>query len=368
MKKPNAVSKRKRKYSVHLVPESPPDIAFQNGIRTHHSREKNGEVRFRLFKDDGTAYTRTEANDTGGWQQSHFHESIRETFIVQRGWIGYAERLPGKVSVRVYKEGQIFTTEPLAIHNVYMPAHAIIHTVKHGVSNGDDRKTDSETEDFDRIVKSYSKKDIWTLALQTEEEIYTARENETYSPGKKEASRKKEEKYTAEYRHFDILIWQLPMWCTGLLTVAMLGLNSISDNNVFIKSGFEPSYIASVFLVILGLLTLNLSHALNRFRRHQASLKPQSSEEKTFGRVTLPWFVSAQTCLQIIITLLSFIPFFAATVLLAGHSQLFFILFSLVFLFLVVWREFRLRQDQEKTLITLPGRTSSPPGPQECST
>lgn len=51
----------------------------------------NGEVRTRLISADNSAYIRTEASDNGGWQNSHYHLEHEETYIVQKGWVGFAE-------------------------------------------------------------------------------------------------------------------------------------------------------------------------------------------------------------------------------------------------------------------------------------
>ena len=61
------------------------------GVWTHHSEMPDGELRFRLKHDDGTAYSRTEATVGGGWQKSHSHRTVRETYITQRGRMALAE-------------------------------------------------------------------------------------------------------------------------------------------------------------------------------------------------------------------------------------------------------------------------------------
>ena len=106
--------------------------AKQRGIWTEHSQMPNGEFRYRLRHRDGTAYIRTEATENSGWQKSHFHKSVRETYIVQSGKIALAEWVNNALRVRVFGPGQICTTEPLVSHNVYLFSETIIHTVKHG--------------------------------------------------------------------------------------------------------------------------------------------------------------------------------------------------------------------------------------------
>src|SRR5208282_5779789 len=102
------------------------------GIWTEHSQMPNGEFRFRLKHSDGTAYIRTEAILSHGWQKSHFHKLVRETYIVQQGRIALAELIDNTLRLRIYETGGLFTTEPYVSHNIYMFAGSIIHTVKHG--------------------------------------------------------------------------------------------------------------------------------------------------------------------------------------------------------------------------------------------
>jgi hypothetical protein len=109
-----------------------PDEARARGVWIEHSEMLNGEFRFRLKHRDGTAYSRTEAAENSGWQNSHFHRSIRETYIVQRGRMALAELVDGTLKMRIFGPGEICTTEPNISHNVYLYRDSVIHTVKHG--------------------------------------------------------------------------------------------------------------------------------------------------------------------------------------------------------------------------------------------
>jgi hypothetical protein len=106
--------------------------ARAKGVWTEHSEMPNGELRFRLRHDDGTAYSRTEAAGNGGWQKSHHHRNVRETYITQRGRMALAELIDGALRMRVFGSNEICTTEPNIPHNVYLYPDAVIHTVKHG--------------------------------------------------------------------------------------------------------------------------------------------------------------------------------------------------------------------------------------------
>ncbi len=68
--------------------DKPRDVGLEEarskGVSIEHNQMPNGEFRFRLKHEDGTAYIRTEVTDSGGWQKSHYHRGVRETYIVQR--------------------------------------------------------------------------------------------------------------------------------------------------------------------------------------------------------------------------------------------------------------------------------------------
>lgn len=118
-----------------------PDVhgkAAELGIATNHEAMSNGEFRFRLTAGDGSSYVRTVASGQGSWQQSHFHHSIRETYIVQSGWAALAEYRDSAVVWHILQVGDVVTTVPYVPHNVYLPADAVLHCVKHGNGGSSD--------------------------------------------------------------------------------------------------------------------------------------------------------------------------------------------------------------------------------------
>lgn len=134
-------------------------------IFTRHHEMDNGERRFRLIKDDGTAYCRTETGGSSFWQQeSHYHESIKETYIVQKGWIACVQMSDEKCKIQIFKEDEIFTVEPDVAHNIYMAKGAVIHTVKHGAPKKDNRVLNNETKKLDKIVRGFGEDQILALA------------------------------------------------------------------------------------------------------------------------------------------------------------------------------------------------------------
>jgi hypothetical protein len=109
-----------------------PEEARAKGVSAEHTEMPGGELRFRLKYDDGTAYSRTEASASGGWQKSHHHRSVWETYIVQSGKMALAELVEGKLKLRVFGPKEICTTKPNVAHNVYLYGNSVIHSVKHG--------------------------------------------------------------------------------------------------------------------------------------------------------------------------------------------------------------------------------------------
>jgi mannose-6-phosphate isomerase-like protein (cupin superfamily) len=116
--------------------DQPRDIGLEEarakGVSIDHSEMPDGELRFRLKHADGTAYSRTEATARGGWQNSHYHSSVRETYIVQSGKMALAELVDGALKLRIFGPNEICTTKPNVSHNVYLYRNSVIHSVKHG--------------------------------------------------------------------------------------------------------------------------------------------------------------------------------------------------------------------------------------------
>lgn len=108
-------------------------IAEEYGIETKHSIMENGEKRFRLVcLKDNSSYNRAESGEKSYWQNSHYHTSIRELYIVQKGEVLFAQQINGKLTIKKFKENEVFQSEPNVPHNVYMYQNAVIHTVKFG--------------------------------------------------------------------------------------------------------------------------------------------------------------------------------------------------------------------------------------------
>lgn len=115
------------------------DSELENyGISLKHNIMDNGEKRFRLIGKDGSSYIRTESTEEGAWQNSHYHTSIKELYLVQKGTIKFVELIDDKLVVNIYSEGEFCISKPMIPHNVYMSPNTITHTIKYGdCSNAD---------------------------------------------------------------------------------------------------------------------------------------------------------------------------------------------------------------------------------------
>lgn len=288
----------------------------EHGVISNHGRMDNGELRFRLQKNDGTAYIRTESPPEGGWQASHWHEKVKETYIVQEGWIGYAALRNGRPHFEVYQKDAIFTTAPSEIHNIYMPAGAVIHTVKHGDPLGENRLVDDRTEKFNSLIHGISESDLQNMAKQSIQNKRAFEYQTDYSEG---------------YRHFDNLIWQVPAWSSAIFAVVLAGTSGLDSNDVVVtKIGIPPERILSYLYGLFGIFILVLSHALYRFRWHQIGTKNYTPENP---------LLSPQLGLQFIVNVQSFV-LFVLSFLLGGLSLgAFFGVLGLLFVGLSILQE-----------------------------
>ncbi len=299
---------------------TPEDAEENHGIRTNHTEMDNSQLRFRLEKDGGIKYILTIAGNNRAWQDSHFHKFVKETYIVQRGWIGYAELVEDKLKIIVYWEGDIFTTMQYGIHNVYLPCGAEIHTVKHGNASNDDWHP---FEKFDEMTKNLTEKEIFQLAEQFSES------------GKRTLLGS----YSEEYRHFDNLIWQAPAWCTAIFVGALIvGTRITSKSSILTITNLTDKWLLGIFWGIVFLFIMALMHSLYRFRKHQEPFKMHST----------PFWASGQFYLHLMVRLQAF-SILAIIMILTGLSHYLSVSISLVFVIVftcyhelsVRWKSFR---------------------------
>ncbi|HLU23865.1 hypothetical protein [Lederbergia graminis] len=137
--------------------------AHSSGIDVNFEQMMNGEKRYRLVASDGSSYCRTVGSEQGAWQNSHYHKYVSELYLVQFGWIGYAEiDKNGDLKVHILHENEIVTVKPYVHHNIYMPANSVTHTIKYG-SSGEEIDW-FPSKELDIFTKNISEKDLLQLS------------------------------------------------------------------------------------------------------------------------------------------------------------------------------------------------------------
>lgn len=221
-----------------------------HGIASKHEEMENGELRFRLNASDGSSYIRTESAEDSGWQNSHFHKTVRETYIVQKGWMAFASWKNNTLSLNKYEQGDMVTTEPMVPHNVYLPSGSVIHTVKHGeIEEGDWYGH----EGLDNLTKSLSESEVLQQVMPEQKQLpYDER-----FPA-----------YVNIYNNLDNLIWRIPSYFVTVAAILMAFIgNFLSKPN----ATFSPVLLATIFLFI-GLLFLMGTYSMSRLRLHHTRM------------------------------------------------------------------------------------------------
>ncbi|MBU9721288.1 MULTISPECIES: hypothetical protein [Bacillaceae] len=133
-----------------------------SGINIDFEKMENGEKRYRLMSSDGSYYCRTVAAETGAWQNSHYHKRVTEFYVIQSGWIVYAEiGLNEDVDFRFLKDGESIFVKPFVHHNLFLSPHTIIHTIKYG---GEGSEIDwFPSKELDHFIKNLSENDLKDL-------------------------------------------------------------------------------------------------------------------------------------------------------------------------------------------------------------
>ena len=135
------------------------DLADEYEIETHSERMPNGELRFRMYGKDGNGYVRVISGERRMAKQPLPSPDSR-AYIVETGWIVLAECRSDarEFTLKRLDAGGIVTTQPLLKHNVYLPAGALIHVVKHGSVPG---KADwIAAPDLDAVTKGLSERQV----------------------------------------------------------------------------------------------------------------------------------------------------------------------------------------------------------------
>ena len=277
------------------------------GITCPHRRMPNGELRFKLASHDGTAYIRTEATSHSGWQKSHYHEKVRETYIVQRGWMALALWKNGVPVIEKYNENEIVTTEQMIPHNVYLPADAVIHTVKHG----------------DTTVKDWHKYEL--LNQQTDRLSEESILKKSAAPTANVCIDSRFDSYVNIYNNLDNLIWRIPGFFVAVAAILMAFMSSIVSR----PEASLPHSVLAILFFFIGLLFLLGTYSMSRLRTHHSRMGGELSLLEPCGyfharmvTVRKKWPPSAPHVFMLIFSLLGVIFLGLSYIALWHHSWL----------------------------------------------
>lgn len=134
----------------------------RGGVKTSASVMENGESRFRMDIGDSSYILTRASAERGAWQNAHFHQGVIETYIVEKGYMGFVvcDSIDVEEStVRIIPENGIVQSQIGESHNVFLPEGAVIHTVKHGIPIGNPKKNDADW------YPASTEFDIWTKEL-----------------------------------------------------------------------------------------------------------------------------------------------------------------------------------------------------------
>ena len=255
-------------------------------IKMNHALFDNGELRFRLESySDKTSYIRTVSVDKSYWQESHVHSYLRETYIVQEGWIVYATLSnKNKYTIMKYGVNEQFTTYPDTVHSIFMSKGSVIHTVKHG--------SVPEGINIDRITGNQSTKYLDTKLQSISIKMLEEMENDSSFNRNNVTSTI----YGEDYKHFDNLIWQLPIWFTALFALAFTKI-PFSLQSYLLHRGYDWRKSNSIAYFAIGIIFFLFSYTLFRFRYHQSHIKPYRLIRKKI------YFISPQIYLNFILNI-----------------------------------------------------------------
>lgn len=237
------------------------DAEKLHGITCPHEQMPNGELRFRLVSSDGSAYIKTVASPVGGWQNSHYHENIYETYIVQSGWMAFASLRDECLIIEKYNQGDVVTTKCNEPHNVYLPANAVIHTVKHGFSKVRDWLP---VPDLDRQTKNLTEKD---LLARCQSQIVLEPLDSRFGS------------YIDVYNNLDTLIWQVPGFFVGGSAI-FFG---------FVASSFQsgstklPTIVWGLLFLFVSALFIVGAYSMSRLRVHHTRMGLELNKMEASG-------------------------------------------------------------------------------------
>jgi hypothetical protein len=224
------------------------DAADIYGIKTDHEKMPNGEQRFRLTFPDCNNYIRTICSSAGAWQIAHSHDTRRETYIVEKGWVAVAERLTNDLKIKILWPKDVITISPSTAHNVYLPASAVIHTVKHGSDAPNDWKEEPE---LTYATRGLIEKDILLKGAG--------------GHASEQCADQRFKAYIALYNNLDNLIWRIPGFLSAGAAILIGFFGTVLSRGEVSK--IPPILLSGLFFFI-GLLFFLSAYSMARIREH----------------------------------------------------------------------------------------------------
>lgn len=293
--------------------EPTPDAAPEGGesippFRLETERMPNGELRARFVSPDGNNYIRTEAGSDGAWQNAHYHTALRETYVVEKGWMAYATDDEDTLSVSVLWPHELVTTQPRQPHNVYLPAGAVIHTIKHGATSSKDWTP------HDPLTAKCA-----TLAEKQIHQLAVSGSGPTPSETHFDA-------YVELYNNLDRLLWGIP----SLLAVAATVLIGFSGNLLGRQPPPDvPPVVFAMVCALIGSLFAIGAYSIWRIRRHHTLAGSELAKMERAGyfvtrqrNTTSKWPPSAPSIICWTYGVLASIAFAAAATALLNYQWL----------------------------------------------
>jgi hypothetical protein len=127
-----------------------------------------------LKTEDMGDFVWTVAGDNGGWQNAHYHggpqaldgRGFHEHYVVHEGWMAVAMLDPrdSRPFIMIIEVNGQISFRPGEAHNIYLPPHAVISTVKSGEPVGNPEKKGNDWWPQDRL-------DGWSKRFTTVETI-----------------------------------------------------------------------------------------------------------------------------------------------------------------------------------------------------
>ncbi|MCL2444303.1 MAG: hypothetical protein FWD13_12685 [Treponema sp.] len=342
------LSELKRDYGIDIDVSEAEEKDHKITLKISKMKSTNGETRIRLIFNDGTAYIKTilEGKE-GGWQNAHYHRGLFETYEVQEGSVILAEYKDNDIYFTICEAGTIFTVAPKIPHNIYMMKDSVIHTVKHGEPIDND-SLDDKADWWDNID---SCKELEYLKNYTIDEIKQKIKKAKKQPDKSciIVLDKRKHQFTKTYMHFDNLIWQLPIWILGLLTIT-IGITAKEVNaEVMANLPFTLSEIFAYIFIGFGIFSGIITWTMHRFRYHQLIDKEKQQADKKEDTQKV---ISPQILIQIFVNILvilffvisldllgiwNLLLFGAATPALGVNKLLYLIFIIFAFILSILW-------------------------------